>query len=188
MKIKKIGLIILLAASVLLAACAEDGAQAKVCEELDALKSSDPSQNHITALQEVLTDDGSEYFDRFLAKLRDFDYEVIGSEKHDEGDTCYTKVTVKINTYDFGREYLETWKDYLKEHGDDTEDGDMPGSFYEELFKRLASAEDKRYVDIVDIIAIETDEGKWLTNISGSEELQDALFGGMISEMEMLAE
>ena len=49
--------------------------------------------------------------------------------------------------------------------------------------------EKKNYIKDVDIVAIDPiGNGEWITDISGNEELQDALFGGMIGEMKSLAD
>ena len=140
-------------------------------------------------MQDILTKDSGEDFDAFLAKLRDFDYEIIGSEKIEEGDSHCTRVYVRIKTRDFGSEYLAAWTDYLKEHSDVSADDDDLREFYGMLFGRLAALEKKDYIKDVTVTAIDPiDNGEWITDISGNEELQDALFGGMIGEMKALAE
>lgn len=180
--------LILMMAIAVLSSCGSSGAEAKVRADLDSLQNSEAAGSRLTSIQEFLSKDAGEDLETFLSKVREFDYEIIGSEEKIDGDDKYTLVTVKIVSCDFGREYLATWKDYLREHEDaSTEDADGR-EFYDELFGRLSGLEDKQYISFVEIRAMEPmDNDEWVTDISANEDLQDALFGGMIGEMKALA-
>ena len=48
--------------------------------------------------------------------------------------------------------------------------------------------EEKDYIKTIEIACIDPlDNGEWIADIKENEELQDALFGGMMSEMKALA-
>ena len=48
--------------------------------------------------------------------------------------------------------------------------------------------EEEEYLKTIKIVCIDPlDNGEWIANIKENEELQDAVFGGMMSEMETLA-
>ena len=161
-------------------------AQKKVAVELDALKASDTMGSEIDTLRRTLSDEGKDNFDAFVGKLRDFDYEMTGESAGDDSDSCM--VTVRIKTYDFGREYLAAWTAYLREHGDTIGQEEELGGFYEDLFARLAGLSKKECIRDVEITCIEPlDNGEWIANIKDNEKLQDAIFGGMMSEMKTLA-
>ena len=175
----------------MLPACSStDGAVAKVQEDLYLLQTTESAGNQLSGVRNLVSKESGKDIDIFLDNIRSFDYEIVSSVKRDDGDDHYTVVTVRLRTYDFGSEYLSAWKDYLDScdaAGKDP-DEDMD-SFYDGLFRRLAEVKGKTYICDVGIVAIDpVDNGEWITNISSNEELQDALFGGMISEMKSLAE
>ncbi len=181
-------MMILLLTLTLLSSCGGGGAEAKVRADLDSLQTSEAAGSRLTSIQEFLSKDAGKDFETFLSKVREFDYEIIGSEEKVDGDDKYTLVTVKIVSYDFGREYLATWKDYLREHEDASAEDADGKDFYDELFARLSRLEDKQHISFVEIRAMEPmDNDEWVTDISANEALQDALFGGMIGEMKALA-
>ena len=161
-------------------------AEKKVSKELKALQASDYLGDEVIDLRDSLSDEGRENFDGFLKKLRDFDFEITGSEEDDDKDDDYTLVSVKIKTYDFGREYLAAWTEFLKTN-EGIESEDM-AEFYEMLFTRLNSLNEKDRINYIKIVCIDPlDNGEWIANIKENEELQDAIFGGMMSEMKALA-
>ena len=185
MKLMAFVLALLLCAASAAGCAARSGAQKKVAGELDALKSSESVGSEVSDIKKILSDDGKEDFDAFLKKLRDFDYELTGEEA--SGD--HTAVNVRIRTYDFGRAYLAEWTDYLREHEDSLNTDDDLAGFYEELFGRLAALDKKECIKDVEITCIEPlDNGEWIADIKDNEQLQDAIFGGMMSEMKALAE
>ena len=156
----------------------------KVARELDSLKTSESVGSEVSDMEKLLSDEGKDNFDAFLKKLRDFDYELIGVKE--EGD--HTTVTVRIKTYDFGRAYLAEWTDYLREHGDSLSEDEDLTVLYEELFAKLAALDKKESIKDVDIVCVKPlDNGEWIANIKDNEQLQDAVFGGMMSEMKTLA-
>lgn len=161
-------------------------AEKKVSKELKALQESDSIGSEVITLRDSLSDEGRKNFDGFLKKLKGFDFEITGSEENEEKGDDYTLVSVKIKTFDFGREYLAAWTEYLKANeGANSED---LTDFYELLFARLNSLDEKEYIKTIQIVCADPlDNGEWIANIKENEELQDAIFGGMISEMKMLA-
>lgn len=163
-----------------------NGAEKKVSNELKALQEAEYMGSEVMALRDSLSDEGKENFDGFLKKLRSFDFEITGSEEDDGKDDDHTEVSVTITTFDFGREYLAAWTEYLKENGDtDPEDAT---AFYEMLFARLNALSEKDRISHINIVCIDPlDNGEWIANIKENEELQDAIFGGMLGEMESLA-
>lgn len=165
-----------------------NGAEAKVQAELDALGRSDSVGSEVDTMRKNLTEEGRDNFDSFLRNLRNFDFEITGSREIKDGDDEHTEVAVRIRTYDFGREYLAAWSEYLKANNGAVPKNDDLGGFYEMLFERLAGLEEKEYIKDVAIICIEPlDNGEWIANIKENESLQDAIFGGMIYEMQTLA-
>lgn len=177
----------LLLCLVMLAGCSSmNGAEKKVSKELNALQESDALGSEVITLRDSLSDEGRENFDGFLKKLRGFDFEITGSEENDGQDDDSTTVSVKIKTCDFGREYLAAWTEYLKANPD-TKPEELT-DFYELLFSRLNSLEEKEHIKTIKIVCIDPlDNGEWIANIKENEELQDAIFGGMLSEMKALA-
>lgn len=162
------------------------GAEKKVSNELKALQSSETVGSEVITLRDSLSEEGRRNFDGFLVKLRDFDFEITGSRPGDDKDDDCTLVSVTIRTFDFGREYLAAWTEYLRENKD-TRPEDMT-AFYELLFARLNSLNQKNCIRHLDIVCIDPlDNGEWIANIKENEELQDAIFGGMMSEMKTLA-
>lgn len=161
-------------------------AEKKVSKELKALQESDSTGSEVITLRDSLSEEGRKNFDGFLKKLKGFDFEITGSEENEEKGDDYTLVSVKIKTLDFGREYLAAWTEYLKANeGANSED---LTDFYELLFARLNSLDEKEYIKTIQIVCADPlDNGEWIANIKENEELQDAIFGGMISEMKMLA-
>jgi len=161
-------------------------AEKKVYKELKALQESETVGSEVVNLRNSLSNEGKEDFDGFLKKLRSFDFEITGSEEDSDKGDDYTLVSVKIKTRDFGREYLAAWTEYLKANPD-TKPDELT-EFYELLFSRLNSLGEKEYIKTIQIVCIDPlDSGEWIANIKENEELQDAIFGGMMSEMKALA-
>ena len=180
------GLAVLLCFLMLAGCNSMNDAEKKVSKELKALQSSDSVGSEVIALRDSLSDEGKENFDGFLKKLRSFEFEIAGSEEDEEKDDDYTLVNVRIKTFDYGREYLAAWTEYLKAN-EESKPEDMT-DFYEMLFARLNSLEEKDFIKHINIVCIDPlDNGEWIANIKDNEELQDAVFGGMLSEMKTLA-
>lgn len=175
--------------AIIAVACSRNAAEAKVASELDRLKESETAASRLTAVREVLPPESGRDFDIFLSKARDFDYEIIGGEEMSGDEGEYTVVDVKVITYDFGKEYLATWNNYLRNHENASADDAEGKEFYKELFARLAAIKGKEHISFVEIKAMEPmDNGEWVTDITSNEALQDAIFGGMIGEMKALAD
>ena len=176
------GLAVLLCLLMLAGCSSMNDAEKKVSKELKALQESDALGSEVMNLRDSLSDEGRKNFDGFMKKLKGFDFQIIGSE---EGDG-HTLVNVKIKTCDFGREYLAAWTEYLKTNKEANPD-DLT-DFYELLFSRLNSPVEKDYIKTIQIVCIDPlNNGEWIANIKENEELQDAIFGGMMSEMKALA-
>ena len=176
------GLAVLLCLLMLAGCSSMNDAEKKVSKELKALQESDALGSEVMNLRDSLSDEGRKNFDGFMKKLKGFDFQIIGSE---EGDG-HTLVNVKIKTCDFGREYLAAWTEYLKTN-EEAKPDDLT-VFYELLFARLNSPVEKDYIKTIQIVCIDPlNNGEWIANIKENEELQDAIFGGMMSEMKALA-
>ncbi|MBR3376849.1 MAG: hypothetical protein IKG44_04135 [Mogibacterium sp.] len=185
-RMKRAASVIALLLCVLIAAgcSAKSEPEKKVAKELDALKTSESVGSEVSDMEKLLSDEGKDNFDTFLKKLRDFDYELTGVKEGGDQAT----VTVRIKTYDFGRAYLAEWTEYLREHGDSLAGDEELTGFYEELFAKLAALDKKESIKDVDIVCVKPlDNGEWIANIKDNEQLQDAVFGGMMSEMKTLA-
>ena len=180
------GLAVLLCLLMLAGCASMNEAEKKVYKELKALQESDSTGSEVITLRDSLSEEGRKNFDGFLKKLKGFDFEITGSEEGEKNGDEYTLVSVKIKTFDFGREYLAAWTEYLKANeGANPED---LTDFYELLFARLNSLDEKEYIKTIQIVCIDPlDNGEWIANIKENEELQDAIFGGMLSEMKTLA-
>ncbi len=180
------GIAVLLCLLMLAGCTSLNGAEKKVYKELSALQESDVTGSEIMGLRDSLSEQGKKDFDGFIKKLRGFDFEITGSEEDDDKDDDYTLVSVKIKSFDFGREYLAAWTEYLKAN-EETAPEDLT-DFYELLFARLNSLEEKDCIKTIQIVCIDPlDNGEWIANIKDNKELQDAVSGGMMSEMESLA-
>ncbi len=171
-----------------LAGCSHmSDAEKKVSNELKALQASETVGSEVVNLRNSLSDEGQDHFDGFLYKLRDFDFEITGSEEDESKDDDHTLVSVRIKTYDFGKEYLAVWTEFLRSHEDGLSEDDLI-DFYELLFARLDALDEKSCIKNLKIVCIDPlDNGEWIAGIKDNEELQDAIFGGMLSEMKMLA-
>lgn len=183
--------ILLLATAVVIAAMVLTGcskkpetfpeAESKVSEELEAIKTAEPSDETLKSLTSVAGDFDGAMLDGYLDKVKEFDYEITNSRKGEEDNTCI--VTVKITTYDFANEYLRAWNEYME-----VEEGDRwQSQFYSFLLLRLGSVTNKDYVEEVDIICTDAKgDGNWTTDIKTNDRLNNALSGGMMDEVKRL--
>lgn len=154
-------------------------AEAKVSEELEAIKTAEPTDETIKSLTSVAGEFDGAMLDGYLTKVKDFDYEITNSRKGEEDNSCI--VTVKITTYDFANEYLRAWNEYME-----VEEGNRwQSQFYSFLLLRLGSVTNKDYVEEVDINCKEED-GKWTTDLKTNDRLINALSGGMMDEVKRL--
>ena len=180
------GLAVLLCLLMLAGCASMNEAEKKVYKELKALQEADSTGSEVITLRDSLSEEGRKNFDGYLKKQKGIEFEITGSKKKKKNGDEYTLVSVKIKTFDFGREYLAAWTEYLKANeGANPED---LTDFYELLFARLNSLDEKEYIKTIQIVCIDPlDNGEWIANIKENEELQDAIFGGMINEMKVLA-
>lgn len=178
---------LLLAAVVMLAmltGCTEIGAEAEVRSDLEEMREIELDDELSDQIDGILNDRAKEYFEVFMDKVSDFDYEITGSEQADDGSTV---VNVRITTYSFGREYLSTWSEYIEAQGDGEFD---QAAFYEMLMKNLSSLELKSYDMNVDITCEKDDDsdGDWETDVESNMALRDAVLGGLITEIASVAD
>ncbi|MBR2674956.1 MAG: hypothetical protein IKE52_05825 [Mogibacterium sp.] len=176
-------------------------AEAKVGEELELIKKAEPADEAFEALKIAAGELDGSILEGYLDKVKDFDYEIVGSQKAEAGtdssngsdsdsdgdsnggseNTCV--VRVRITTYDFANEYLKAWNEYMT-----VEEGDRwQSQFYTNLLLRLASVSNKDYVSDVDIICRDDNgDGRWTSDFKTNEELMNALSGGMLNEIKIL--
>lgn len=158
-------------------------AEAAVKNELEKLKSADVSDSTLTVLTKDVSGeyDGS-MLEGYITKLKDFDYEILGSQKA-EGDNA-AAVLVKITTYDFGNEYLKAWNEHMMQD----EANRWQSQFYSFLLLRLGSVTNKDYVSEISVICTDPEgNGEWQTDLKSNEELMNAISGGMLNEIKNLA-
>ena len=157
-------------------------AEAKVAAELDSIKSADVTDDSLKMFTEKVSGevDGS-MLEGYVSKLKDFDYEILGSHKADEENSAV--VHVRITTYDFANEYLRAWN----EHMATAEEDRWQSQFYPFLLLRLGSVSSKDYVSDVQVICTDPEgNGNWETDLKSNQELMNAISGGMLSEIEKL--
>ena len=195
--IMRVMTILLLIAAVVIAAmvltsCSEEPttfpeAEAQVAAELEALKTTDDA-GVMKAISEVKDEKEIIALGDYMDKLRDFDYEIIGSQKSQSGEKGAADVLVTIKTYDFGTVYMDCWERYLK----DTEEGyyQTEEQFNIDLLTRLSSLNSKDVTAKLMITCTDTDgDGQWETNIGPDNVvLMDALSGGMISIIDAISQ
>ena len=185
--------ILLLGAAVVIAAMVLTGcsstpdsypaAEEQVKKDLDELKNTDNSDAVVSSLSEFVDENDGEAMKIYLDKVRDFDYEIMGS-KAVEGTTKTAVVTVRINTYDFGNLYLKTWEDFIA-----TEEWLKNEDVFDNLLFKFTSLTSKDFATDVDITCKDPeDNDNWETDINkDNEALMDALSGGMLGTMKSLA-
>ncbi len=172
---------------VMLSGCSKSsGAEAAVTEDLESMRFVEIDPETEAELENVLSDRGMEYFEMFLGKAGEFDYEITGADA--KGDEAI--VHVRIKTYDFATEYLKSWTEFLDSTGrggeEDAAEYDT-ALLYETLFKNLSSIQDKNYTADADIICTRDEEGGWTTDAKSNSVLKNAILGGMIREISSLA-
>ena len=199
--------VLIVLSSLLLCACGSDPAVNCVTYDLDGLRKNSITAGETTGFRSVLdelrteTDEETfaemeeDYID-FLSRIRDFDYEIIACEEDPEvgrgqgEDTAVAEVT--IATYDFGKAYISTWADFFEKSGTSPQDGSDSAfdeaAFYSSLFANLSEVDDKDCIRTVKVKVTDIDgTGNWKSDVKTNFALHDALFGGMLSEMQALA-
>ena len=172
-------LLLLMAAAAAFAfsGCSGNDARTQVKEDLEAMRYVELEPAVESELEKILTDSGREYFEMFLAKAGEFEYEIKGSD--DSG------VTVIITTYDFASEYLRSWSEFLEKSDPDNYN---ETELYENLFRNLSNVSDKSYKTQVVIGYTRNEDGTVVTDAKNSPELRNAILGGMLNEIAGLAE
>lgn len=175
---------VLMTASVTLAGCSRDsGAVSAAREALESMRMIEQDQNIRSQLDELLDDEGREYYEQFLKKAEDFEYEITGSDESESSATVH----VRVVTYDFGSEYLKSWSDFLEESEAAGSAEYDSAELYKTLFRNLAGLEKKEYIGYADINCTCGEDGVWTTDAETNTSLRDAVLGGMVSEMSSLA-
>lgn len=162
-------------------ACPE--AEVVTSSELDKLKSADVADDSLKAFTEDVSGeyDGS-MLEGYIEKLKDFDYEILGSQKAEDENSA--DVLVKITTYDFGNEYLKAWNEHMSQDETDR----WQSQFYSFLLLRLGSVSNKDYVSEIKVTCTDPEgDGNWQTDLKSNEELMNAISGGMLNEIKNLA-
>lgn len=177
-------MILLALTSVVMASCGTGSnefaeAETEVTKELEALKNGSSAVPQVAGASEEVSE---EMMSAYAEKLRDFDYVIAGSGKSEDGESVV--VTVNITTYDFGSVYLETWNDRMKIE----ESLRYDSQFYSDLLTRFAALSVKNYTGQAAIVCKKDGEGKWTTDMSTNHGLINAISGGMLDEMNELAE
>ncbi|MBE6041855.1 MAG: hypothetical protein E7220_04960 [Clostridiales bacterium] len=175
---------VLLAASLLLQGCAGNGAESTVKADLEALRNAEIDKQVSEELEGMLSASGREDLKTVLGKIGEFEYEITDSHPS-EGDESEEIVTVRIKTYSFGWEYLRTWNGYLEDKNEEEFD---QKEFYDMLMKNLSGLESKSYYKDVEIECTDDGDGEWQSDASYNKELKDAILGGMLTEIEALAD
>ena len=172
------------------------GDAAAVREDLESMRYVELDPDTEAEIENILSDQGKEYFEMFLSKAGEFEYEIIDS--HEEESGSETSVTVRIKTYDFASEYLRSWSEFLEKNGSGTmENGTIQGDeeqpeydqaeLYETLFKNLSNASEKSYITETEIHCTESEDGSWHTDAKVSTAVKNAILGGMLNEIASLA-
>lgn len=174
----------LLAVSVfMLASCKVSTAyEAKVASDLEDMRYVELDAETDAELESLLSEQGREYFEMFLGKAGEFDYKITGSDEADDGETVI--VHVRINTYDFGSEYLKSWSEFLESSGEEYDSAVL----YETLFRNLSNIQSKDYYADADITCTMDENGEWQTDAKSNTALRNAILGGMINEISGLAD
>lgn len=167
---------------IMLAGCRGNTAyEAKVASDLEDMRYVELDPETDAEIEGILSEQGREYFEMFLGKAGEFEYKITGSDEADGGEKVI--VHVRINTYDFGSEYLKSWSEFLEKSGEDYDSAVL----YETLFKNLSNIQSKDYIADADITCTMDGNGEWQTDAKSNAALRNAILGGMINEISGLA-
>lgn len=195
----------------LLCGCTDRGAaEAAVASDLEDMRYVEIDGQTDSELENLLSDQGREYYEIFLGKAGEYDFKITGSDTSDTDEKDAVIVHVHITTYDFGSEYLRSWSEFLeaseknkaeaaektkkdkkskklKKSGQDTSDGYDSAMLYETLFRNLSNVQNKTYNADVDITCTMDGSGAWQTDARRNVRLRNAILGGMLDEVSSLA-
>lgn len=161
-------------------------AEALVDTRLNEIKTADNSDAAIKSFIELAGTEDEELLGGYLTKLRDFDYEILGSKK-DENDENAVIVTVRVSTYDFGNAYLSTWKEFLEM--DEYHEGTQNDLFMRSLMYKCTALNSKDFLTDVDVVCTDPDgSGNYETDLKSNDEMMNAISGGMMEQIKLLAE
>ena len=161
-------------------------AEALVDTRLNEIKTADNSDAAIKSFIELAGTEDEELLGGYLTKLRDFDYEILGSKK-DENDENAVIVTVRVSTYDFGNAYLSTWKEFLEM--DEYHEGTQNDLFMRSLMYKCTALNSKDFLTDVDVVCTDSDgSGNYETDLKSNDEMMNAISGGMMEQIKLLAE
>ncbi|MBP3895022.1 MAG: hypothetical protein J6D07_01000 [Mogibacterium sp.] len=161
-------------------------AEALVDTRLNEIKTADNSDAAIKSFIELAGTEDEELLGGYLTKLRDFDYEILGSKK-DENDENAVIVTVRVSTYDFGNAYLSTWKEFLEM--DEYHEGTQNDLFMRSLMYQCTALNSKDFLTDVDVVCTDPDgSGNYETDLKSNDEMMNAISGGMMEQIKLLAE
>ena len=153
---------------------------------LNEIKTADNSDAAIKSFIELAGTEDEELLGGYLTKLRDFDYEILGSKK-DENDENAVIVTVRVSTYDFGNAYLSTWKEFLEM--DEYHEGTQNDLFMRSLMYKCTALNSKDFLTDVDVVCTDPDgSGNYETDLKSNDEMMNAISGGMMEQIKLLAE
>lgn len=176
--IKTLSIMLVLAVMLVFTACGSEPTPSDAVKtDIDKVKS---EQSTDTALKALDLEEGDLKEDdqkAFVAKMQDFDYEIV-EEKVDEDKAT---VKVKITTYDFGKAMEELYTELF------TMAFTNPDASTEEVTKmfmdKMTGIEKKEYTKEVTVNCQKKD-GEWVTDVDSNEELQDAILGGLITKID----
>ena len=172
-----------------LTACGSSTPTDQVTEDLEAVKTEnvEKTMEEAFATNEELDEAYQADYEAFAKKVQEFDYE-IGEEKISEDENTAT-VEVTFTTYPFGEAYTEVYNQVLADaqSGKITADTDINAYVLEALFKGLSALEDKSYKATVTVNCTKDENGNWTSDIDSSDEVQDAVFGGMYTAINNVA-
>ena len=163
-----------------LTACGSKSPKSVVEDNLKQIKTEKTSSNVSKLFNDKTLEQkyGKEY-DKFIKKVRDFDYEV----KDEKVDGKKATVKVEIKTYDFGAAYKTTYDTVVSDakSGKITATTDVKDYAYNLMFQNLNSVKDKSYKKTVTINCTKNDKGEWTTDINSNVDFLDAMMGGMFT-------
>lgn len=128
-----------------------------------------------------LSDEAKDSLSQVFNKMRQFDYEVVNESATEDTAT----VTVRITTFDFGKQLEEAMSDIVANAFgyafSGMSDEEMESKLIEDFAAKLAEAK-KNYTQDVDITLNMNEEGVWEVD-EDNDELVNAITGGMMDAM-----
>ena len=159
--------------------------------DVDLLEAaSDSAEDNETDVDSETTDTGLEavYEEQMLPKMLDFDYEL--SNEQIDGDKA--TVDVKITTYRIGDAFTAFFSDYISQAFmlafSDASEEDLDALATTILSGKLADLSEKTYEKTA-TLSLSMKDDKWVVdNIEDSDELLDAITGGLVTSMKTMTD